>query len=690
MSHLFCGRFCLIAIVTLLGLVCHAADEPFTGPSNWGGTGLMEIPTARVLKEDRYRFGASQVHPYRYYYVALGLFKRLEVNGTVTEVLGVTASEAQNWSGYGNYKDKAIDVKCKLNEEGMSTPTVAIGIMDPQGTRIYPSQYVVASKQFYPFDLTLGFGNGRFGKRPLSSRGEGFKMEMFTDTRQWLKDSQLFGGIQFAPSEKYAFMVEYSPIKYEKQTGDPAQKEYFTKPVPSPFNFGFRWKPTTWSEVGVSYQRGDQIGVNLSMTFDIGNPLVPIWDKPYRERLKDKHYPITERVTMALHGSGFSDIVVYVRDGRTMFIEAQNNKYFYSTRAVGVILRLLGEMLPEDIEGAHIILHRNGIPQFEFATTREDILDLQRERMELWEFCLLSRIDTTVHKLSGKTGRHRKLFDYGIKPDFKTYLNDPSGFFKYRAGVAGWVSFSPWRGASVVSEVLAYPINTVSSTNEPLSRPVRSDIVPYLEENLVLSRLMFDQIYKADNEVYSRLGAGILEVEYAGFDGELAKPLKNGRLMLGLSGSVTKKREVGKAFELKENDVKDYYTTAFLNGRLNIPEKELYVDVMAGRFLAGDKGVRLTVSKFIKGVTISAWYSFTDTSVFSDRYNRGYSDKGIRITIPIRLFEGTDSRTTYGYSLSPWVRDVAQDIDHYHNLFDYIGRDSSIYLDKDRQWIQPN
>lgn len=646
----------------------------------------MEIPTARILKENRYRLGASQVHPYRYYYFAMGLLERLEVNAAVTEIIGVAGFT--NNSDYGNYKDKAIDLKYKLKEEGVYTPALAMGIMDPQGTRIYPSQYIVVSKQIYPFDLTLGLGNGRFGKRPLPSQGEGFKAEMFSDTRQWWSDSQFFGGIQFAPSDKFAFMVEYSPIKYEKQTSDPAQKEYFTKPVPSPFNFGFRWKPFQWSEVGVSYQRGDQIGVNFSMTFDIGNPIIPIYDKPYRERQEDRNGPISERVTAALHGSGFSDIVVYVGNGGTMVIEAQNNTYFYSTRAVGVILKLLGEMLPVDIEMVRIILHKGGIPQFEFAASREDILDLQHERMELWEFCLLSRIDTSANKLSGRTGRYKKLFNYGIKPDFKTYLNDPSGFFKYRVGVAGWLSYHPWKGASIVSELLAYPINTVSTVNEPLSIPVRSDLVYYLEKNAILSRLMFDQMYKADNEVYARLGAGILEVEYAGLDGEVARPLKNGRFMVGLSGSVTKKREVGKAFELKKDDVKDYYSTAFLNARLNIPEKEVYVDVMAGRFLAGDKGVRVTLSKFIKGVTISAWYSFTNTSIFTDSSNRGYSDKGIRVTIPLRLFEGSDSRTTLGYSLSPWMRDVAQDIDHYRNLFDYIGRDSRIYLDKDKQWMQ--
>ena len=79
-----------------------------------------------------------------------------------------------------------------------------------------------------------------------------------------------------------------------------------------------------------------------------------------------------------------------------------------------------------------------------------------------------------------------------------------------------------------------------------------------------------------------------------------------------------------------------------------------------------------------------AWYSFTDTEVFKDPNNRGYHDKGIGVAIPMRLFEGTDSISAYNYALSPWTRDVAQDIDRYQNLFDVIGRDTKVFLQKER------
>ena len=258
----------------------------------------------------------------------------------------------------------------------------------------------------------------------------------------------------------------------------------------------------------------------------------------------------------------------------------------------------------------------------------------------------------------------------------ETFLNDPSGFFKARVGLEVWSSYHPWKGASFVAGLEGYPINNISTVNEPLSIPVRSDIALYKEQNVSLGRLMFDQIVKTSHEVHGRISGGFLEIEYAGLDGEVAMPMLDGRIMVGFSGSAVKKRDPDNPLKLKEDDVKELYTTAFWNTRVNFPEQEISFDVKAGRFLAGDLGARFTISKFINGVIVSAWYGITDTSIFTDEYNRGYEDSGFQVTIPLRLFKGEDSRTSYWYSLSPWTRDVAQDISHYNNLFDFMGRNT--------------
>jgi len=664
-------------LIALCATLARAGDFPFTYPSNLGLTGLMETPTARVMKENRYRVGASIVDPYRQYYGTIGIFPRTEVNGRITEVSGVPGF--YEGSPYGDLKDKAVDLKVQFLREGKFTPALALVIMDPHGTRLYASQVLVASKQVYPFDFTIGLGNGRYGKEPLSSTGEGFGLELFTDPQEWWRNANLFGGIQFAPSEKFALMAEYSPIEYHRQTNDPAQAKYFTEPVPSKVNFGARWKPTRWSEIDVTYQRGNQLGVGFSVAFDIGNPLVPIRGRPYRERPERLADPLSDRIAVALSESGFSNIGVS-SDGITLHVEAQNDRYFFSTRAVDVILEIVFLQRPDFVEYIHVMLKENGIPSVDFITTWRGLALAHEGEIGRDRFFEMSSFKTNeVLPYVSKTV-HKRRFDYDVSLSLDTFLNDPSGFFKYRFGITGLVTADTWKGGSFVAGAEYYPLNTVSTSNTPLSIPVRSDIAEYKKENIALSRFFFEQIHKTRTPLYGRISAGFLEVMYAGIDGEIAAPLLNGRFLAGISGSVVRKREPDSPFGLIAGA--DYYT-AFFNGRLNIPEADIYVDVNAGRFLAGDKGARLTLSKSINGVVLSAWYSITDTSIFTDPYNNGYHDKGISVSIPLRLFLGRDSKTSYRYSLSAWTRDVGQDVYHYRTLFDYIGRNVGVWLNKD-------
>lgn len=670
----------LLALLLFSPSFAFAVDRPFIYPSNWGGTGLMETPTARVMEEDTIRLGFSQIKPYQHYYGATSPFKGLEINMKVTEFMGVSFAEQYTT------KDKAVDLKYQFLSERKYLPAIAIGIMDPHGTRLFSSQYIAASKQIYPFDFTLGFGNGRFGKRSISAATESVKVELFSDPEQWIKDSQFFGGVQFSPSEKYAFMVEYNPIKYHNQSVDSFQADFFRDPVPSKFNVGFRYKPTKWSEIDITYQRGDQIGFSLSTVFDIGKPLIPIYNAPYSESIFDYKNPLDKRLTTALSHSGFSDIYV-TNEGDELRIEAENEKYFYNTKAIGVILQILNTIEIEGQIRVHIVLKENGIPLFEFVALKEDISELFKEKLTPGEFLYLSDFNTEPSTALTRKGADHTSLKYGFKPSIETFLNDPSGFFRYRLGVSGWMSYHPWKGGTLISAVSTFPLNNIETTNEPLSIPVRSDIVDYKKNKFVLSRLMFDQVQRLTPVIYGRVSAGLLEVQYAGIDVEAAMPVLDGRLFLGVSGSAVKKRSPDNLFTLKDDEITDVYTTAFFNARLNVPELNAAVDIKAGRFLAGDDGVRITISKTINGVHLWAWYGITDTSVFSDDFNRDYHDKGIGVSIPIRLFKGTDSKTSYNYVLAPWTRDTGQDIYHFNTLFDFIGRNIKLFLDKNKKMM---
>ena len=105
------------------------------------------------MKENRYRLGAAMVHPYRFYFGTVGLFDRIEVNGRVTQVIGVPGFDNNN--SYGDFKDKAVDAKFQFLKEGKYLPALAIVVSDPTGTRLYASQAIVASKQTLPLRLLV-------------------------------------------------------------------------------------------------------------------------------------------------------------------------------------------------------------------------------------------------------------------------------------------------------------------------------------------------------------------------------------------------------------------------------------------------------------------------------------------------------------------------------------------------------
>ena len=678
-----------IQLILLFGiLICsstpvYSSDEPFNGPSNWGGTGLMEIPTARVMKENNFRFGVGLIDPYLHYYGAISPLRGLEIDFRVTEVLG-TEIVTPGWEGYGNNKTKVIDAKYQLIPERKYLPALAVGIMDPHGTRQYASQYLVASKQIYPFDFSLGFGNGRYGEKPLPSQGEGFKIDIIEDPRGWLRDSQFFWGIQYAPTDNLSLMLEYNPIKYHKQTSDLAHDKYFNEPVSSQYNIGLRYNLWDWAEVDLSYQRGETVAINVSMPFEIGRPLIPLYDPPYREMLGYKMTSLEFRIARALSSSGFSDIGLTITDD-TMIIDLQNSKYFYAPRASEVVLSTIAPIVAGyDVENITIIFKENGVPLYSVKMSKTKLMDYVQYKNTAYKIYIQPAFDTDYNEIPDGPRTPISSLLVGFKPHFNLFLNDPSGFWKGNLGVSTWVSYRPWEGGLLIAGVASYPFVGISTVNEPLSIPVRTDTVDYLDKEVLSERLLFNQMYRIpDSNLFTSFSVGYLETQYAGFDAEIASPLWGGRVLLGLSGSLVKKRDPDNPFKLKQNDVKDFYTTAFVNTRLNFPKPDISFDIKYGRFLAGDVGTLVTLSKFIKGVKLSVWYSFTDTSVFNDNVNRGYHEKGLAVTIPIRLVKGMDTRSVYTHSISPWTRDVAQDIGHFRSLFNFIGRNVEIFFKKD-------
>jgi hypothetical protein len=648
-------RLCLSSVLCLLSSVLWFSspalswDRPFDWAANWGGTGLLEMPSARVLDDGVIRLSIAQALPYRWYTGGMGIFPGLEFSGRVTQITNIPSGLGP---GYGSNKDKAIDLKYQVIPESKWLPALALGYDDLYGTQQFEAQYIVINRQIFPFDFTLGYGNKRI--------------------------NGLFGGVEVALHPRVHFVAEYSPIDY---SADNPSVRGVPEGADSPINFGLRCKILPTVVLGISYQRGDTLGATLTFQAPIGNPVLPqradpppqvdVNRKPYSERDPKQ---MVQEIHDAVSKAGFTDVLVYT-DGENLTAEFVNNLYLSDQKAVGRVLRLLLLHSPGDTKRLVAVLNRQGVPILKVSVKPDALEAYLFGEISEEIFSRLITVESTKEGLNRKdpdvvyAGGKDAFYSYGIKPDVEFYLNDPSGFFKYRVGVKPWSVLDLWKGGEAYALFDVPFYSDISSSNIPPNDTVREDSWKYLGLQYTFTSLLFDQVYQFTDRTYGRMSFGYLEYMYAGASGEVLHFFGDGNIALGLQGDWARKREPGSTMALTDFDFYD----VLANGYFRVPYLDVTLQAQYGRFMAGDVGWLFTGSReYDTGVVIGAWWSFTDTSDLQG-FSKNYNNKGIFITLPARIFMSHDSPIRYTYSVSPWTRDAAQTPWHWRTIWDIAG-----------------
>jgi hypothetical protein len=650
-------------VVLVMGATdVFSMDRPFNNPANWGGTGLMEIPNARILEDGVLRFGAAQALPYRWYTASMGVLPGLEISARLTEIKNIPAFGPG--SEYGAYKDKALDIKYQLIPESKYLPAIAIGIHDFWGTRLFPSEYLVINRQYYPFDITLGIGSKRL-KGGLSV--------------PLLDDYGFFGGIELALSERFLFMAEYNPIDYEN---DKKSARGVPEGADSPVNVGLRANILPGIDMGISYQRGDTLGLMLHVQSLLGAqvlpqradppPLVPVDRRPFEERDQKE---IVKQVYDAVQEAGFSDIAVYT-DGKDLIAEFENDRYLSNPKAVGRVLRILLFHSPEDTDYLVAVVKKHGMAILR-VSVRADHMDkfLLGKISEHVFMDKLMKVEITSRAVESGEGDYIRFtedngfqYDFSIKPDLDIYWNDPSGFMKYSAGVDPYVTAELWKGASAYAR---YAIPLYSNVYSPMGSVlpddvIKSDISKYMGKYRSFDRLLVNQVFRISDRTFGRISMGYFDKMYAGVGGEALYFPGEGTMAFGIEGDWLRKRVPKKTFELM--DFSPYSVLG--NAYYYYSGLDMTFQVQFGRFLAGDVGWKFDISRqYDTGAVAGIFVTFTDTDGVEPYFNEGYNHKGIYLSLPMRMFLDHDSTRTLNYGISPWTRDVGLTVAHWQELF---------------------
>lgn len=651
--------------------LCLIFSPPLYADVNyWGESGLIRVPNARLLPENDFCLTYSQAFPYRAVVVTFGLFPFAEVYGGFTERRDYPMiTSGPEWEGYGNLKDKSVGLKLLLFTEHKCLPSLSYGIKDPYGTQLFFSEYLTASKEIGPFDFTIGYGTKLLSEITLPDK-----------TIQDLKG--LFGGLEWKVIPKLSLLAEYDPTEnFSLQTG-----------VKEHFNYGIKWKPFQWLTLDYTRQRDEEDGFRLSFNYPFGTSIKPQKpDYPFYGPV-DHSFLITSlletsissrlsRIKDFLTKEGFDNAKVTVSsDLKQLQIEYENYEYLSQVKALGRVLRVAVIQSPEEVERIHVIIKGNDIPMVEVSLDPKDYTRFLNGKISSIEMLARTHISSATPYFGGafaeETGEisvgKNKIppYYFGFSPlEVEHYINDMSGFYKFRVGPTVTLGKDFGNGLSTET-YFRFPLySDISTQTPPISdEPVRSDFVEYLEHtDPVMDELIVNKFWKIGDDSYGRLTGGYLEYMFAGLTAEYLTLYKGGRIGLGSEITWAQKRQPQSLFDLEDFTS----VTAFLNGYLFVPELDTTLAVNAGRFLAGDYGAKFMLTKEVRGGYVYFWYTKTDTSDFTGP-NSDYSDSGVGFALPLRVFKNKDRQGYYNFAFSPWTRDVGQQVSQIYSLYDFI------------------
>jgi hypothetical protein len=256
----------------------QSLQPPSLPRNNFGGAGMIEMPSARFAHDGELSFGASFFKNTQHYNLGYEIFPWLEGS--------FRYSGLQHFDPlYPVYYDRSFALKMRLWDETNFWPALAIGANDVVGTGAYSGEYLVTSKHFGPIDATLGIGWGRLSsagqfQNPLTHISHSFENRAhFPDivpgatafsTLFHGAYSGIFGGLVYqTPLDGLSLVAEYSSDAYRLESS----RGSFTPR--SQFNYGASYQMTDSVSVGISWLYGHSVSANISFAFDPARPQYP-------------------------------------------------------------------------------------------------------------------------------------------------------------------------------------------------------------------------------------------------------------------------------------------------------------------------------------------------------------------------------------------------------------------------------
>ena len=633
--------------------------------SDYGTTGLIDIPTARLKADGVFSTTAAIQSSVNAYAVSYQIFPWLE--GTFR--YSGTADAASTSSTGFRYYDRNYEAKLLVWRENGWLPQVAVGIRDLVGTGKFGSEYLVANKMIDQWDVAVGMGWGRLAGRgqlsnPLTLLSDNFETRTKDvgrggnfSVKEYFSGEKvgLFGGVAYQ-FENYPFrlMAEYNPDEYlwEKSAGGFSPK--------NPLSFGLQWQAIPDVDITLSHQHGSEWGINIQAYIDTKSKPPKYQSKPFVSSAKMSD----ETLPKGINSNKWYDLLLYdversglllsqasiSKSASRVSLNIRNRHYIYWPDALQKAQELAQIHVPDDIRNIDFIIEEEGHSVQTIRMNRHSPKSLASFNAQ--GLILPGRIDKTPRY---KTNYIKDYIPFNIELDNRLMLFDPDNPLGYQIYASVGSSIELPKSIKLKGSFRVDLVNNIDKFKRSSSSVlphVRSDAIEYLREGQTgLESLYLDKRGSFTGELHYRAYAGVLETMYSGLGGEVLYQPFQSRIAFALSGNWVKQR----GFEADLKHLKYETYTAFASTYWATPYYNYDVALHIGKYLAKDYGATLEVRRtFNNGWMVGLWA--TKTNVSAEDFGEGSLDKGMFFRIPLGIL-GSSGRSAYTTRIRPIQRD---------------------------------
>ncbi len=674
--------------------------------SNYGNTGILEIPNARMMPEASLRFNFSSSFPNEFTSLTASPFNWLEASYRYVEIKNRLYGPA-SYSGNQSLKDKGFDIKVLIRNETYIFPSVALGLRDIAGTGLFSAEYIVSSKRIRNLDLTLGLGWGDLGRdnnisNPLIQLNDSYRERKFDalgqggtfDYKKWFSgETAIFGGIEYdLPRKGLRLKLEYDTTRPDMErifkTGNRTPLE-----VTSRLNFGISYSLSENFTISSSFERGTQFRVSFNL---MGNFLNDTIKKPrpktvqklnqdQQRNILDDNDLLYRSLNLSLRNESIYIQAATLKDNE-IDVAVASSRFYNLTRPIGRTARIVAALAPDQVNKINIHAMNGDFEVANVSFGKEYFEKSDQGSLSTAELLKLTQIESNSDDPLFKRATFMPKvtfpeFSWNMSPGLKHQIGGPEGFY---LGQLYWQTDTTIKLRRNLALYTSFGIN-IYDTFKDLNNPsqsaipkVRSDIQEYLSHGKNNIKRMQLQYFAAPyKDIFTRLDIGYLEEMFGGLGGEILYRPFNKKFAIGMSIHKVKQRAYNQLLSFKEYS----NTTGHVGLYMDHPY-QIRSQLLAGKYLAGDKGITLDLSRrFNSGFTLGVFA--TKTNLSAEEFGEGSFDKGFYISVPTKLFYSDFRSGNISFGLHPLTKDGGAMLNKHNALISILGDSNANSLIRD-------